>query len=109
MDPSDKAFLELAPSTADDGMPESSKRANGREFHVSDCYVWAEIYYLDSATDYKECLSRNVNHPPALKDDGLVLLDSGMSTDATQRMRSVTRASVPLLIILLLLALSMHC
>jgi len=23
---------------------------------VGDCYVWAEIYYLDSATNYRECL-----------------------------------------------------
>ena len=23
---------------------------------MGDCYVWAEIYYLDSATNYRECL-----------------------------------------------------
>ncbi len=26
-------------------------------FHVSDCRIWAEIQYLDSPTDYRECLS----------------------------------------------------
>ena len=23
---------------------------------VADCYIWSEIYYLDSPTDYRECL-----------------------------------------------------
>ncbi len=28
----------------------------GTSIHVGDCRVWAEIYYLDSATDYREYL-----------------------------------------------------
>ena len=24
--------------------------------HLGDCYIWSEIYYLDSPTDYRECL-----------------------------------------------------
>jgi hypothetical protein len=31
---------------------------SGTCFHVKDCYVWAEIYYLDSPTDYRECLPK---------------------------------------------------
>ena len=29
-----------------------TERDGGHEFHVADSYIWAEIYYLDSATDY---------------------------------------------------------
>jgi len=28
----------------------------GTAFYLSDCHVWAEINYLDSPTDYRECL-----------------------------------------------------
>ncbi len=31
----------------------------GQEFRVRDCYVWSEIHYLDSATDYREYLPQN--------------------------------------------------
>lgn len=45
-------------------------------FRVGDCYIWAEIHYLDSATDYRECLphpsSKRVPHAV----DDLVMLDS---------------------------------
>ena len=36
--------------------------AHGTSFIVSDCYVWSEIYYLDSATDYREYLPQNVRY-----------------------------------------------
>jgi len=29
----------------------------GHAVHIGDCYVWAEIEYLDSASDYRECLA----------------------------------------------------
>jgi hypothetical protein len=47
----------------------------GQEFRVRDCYVWSEIHYLDSATDYRECLPQNDIHAPIRSDD-LILLDS---------------------------------
>ena len=31
-------------------------KIGGSSAHVADCYVWAEIYYLDSPTDYREYL-----------------------------------------------------
>lgn len=34
----------------------SHGRIGGTPFHVSDCQIWAEIYYLDSPTDYREFL-----------------------------------------------------
>lgn len=47
----------------------------GECFHTSDCHIWAAIYYLDSPTDYRECL------PPAASvvrsDSELIFLDSG--------------------------------
>jgi hypothetical protein len=38
--------------------PVEHKKVAGTSFHVRDCYVWAEIYYLDSPTDYREYLPR---------------------------------------------------
>jgi hypothetical protein len=28
----------------------------GHTVHIGDCYVWAVIHYLDSASDYRECI-----------------------------------------------------
>jgi hypothetical protein len=47
----------------------------GQEFRVRDCYVWSEIHYLDSATDYREYLPQNNIHAPIRRDDP-ILLDS---------------------------------
>jgi hypothetical protein len=45
--------------------------------HIRDCYVWAEIYYLDSPTDFREYLplhaSKQVNRG---SDNEIVFLDS---------------------------------
>jgi hypothetical protein len=32
------------------------RKMGGEVAHVGDCYVWAEIHYLDSSTDYREFL-----------------------------------------------------
>ena len=32
------------------------RKIGGKFAHVGDCYVWAEIYYLDSLTDYRDFL-----------------------------------------------------
>jgi hypothetical protein len=45
----------------------------GRTFHISDCYVWAEIYYLDSPTNYREYLPQSDARP---RFGDLVMLDS---------------------------------
>jgi len=34
----------------------ASAALGGHAFRVGDCYVWAQIDYLDSPTDYKEAL-----------------------------------------------------
>ena len=53
------------------------KKLAGRPFHVCDCYVWAEIFYLDSPTDYRECLPQQ-KKPRAGQGD-LIMLDSARS------------------------------
>jgi len=42
--------------------------------HTGDCYVWSEIYYLDSSNDYREFLPRAEKDNP--QDDDFVCLDS---------------------------------
>jgi hypothetical protein len=37
--------------------PNEHTQTGGATSHVGDCYIWAEIYYLDSATDYREHLA----------------------------------------------------
>jgi hypothetical protein len=31
----------------------------GTPYRIADTYVWAAIYYLDSPTDFRECLPRS--------------------------------------------------
>ena len=47
----------------------------GQEFRVGDFYVWAEIHYLDSATDYREYLPQKAPHARFRRND-LILLNS---------------------------------
>ena len=35
------------------------KEIGGERIHVRDCYVWTEIYYLDSPSDYREYLPQD--------------------------------------------------
>ena len=54
--------------------PNEQAQASGAPSHVGDCYIWVEIYYLDSATDYRECLVPKPRNPQS--DFGeLVMLD----------------------------------
>jgi hypothetical protein len=45
---------------------------------IRDCYVWAEISYLDSTTNYREYLPRRQTHPPVGLTHELVVLDVPM-------------------------------
>ena len=40
------------------------KEIGGEGIHIRDCYVWAEIYYLDSPSDYREYLPRDRQRRP---------------------------------------------
>ena len=50
--------------------PGSSNRV-----HNTDLYVWATIHYLDSSTDYRECLQGNITPPSNAVGEPMVLLD----------------------------------
>jgi hypothetical protein len=54
-------------------MVSQNKQIGGEAIHIRDCYVWAEIYYLDSKTDYREYLPQ---HAPSLPENELIMLDS---------------------------------
>ena len=56
-------------------MINQEKQIGGEPFHVRDCYVWAEIFYLDSATDYREYLPEYSVRPPTLLQEDVALLD----------------------------------
>lgn len=58
-------------------MPGHRNRVGGQSFHVRESYVWAEIHYLDSPTDYRECLPQNAG--TVRVDSELVFLDSSSS------------------------------
>lgn len=57
------------------GMPNPGKQLGGEAFHVRDCYVWAEIQYLDSPTDYREYLPQRTTSSSELTDSELVITD----------------------------------
>ena len=53
------------------------KETDGAGVHIQDCYLWAEIQYLDSSTDYRESLS--ANRVPPFGDNELTLEDERTS------------------------------
>ncbi len=57
-------------------MIKQEKQIGGESIHVGDCYVWAEIYYLDSATDYREYLPEYSVWKPRLAQGDFVLTDT---------------------------------
>lgn len=69
--------------------PRDTGRIGGQEFHVGDCRVWAEIQYLDSETNYRECLLDDSSRHERSRDEEIVML-----ADATP---SWWRAAGPLL------------
>ncbi len=64
----------------------------GTVAHIGDCYVWAEIYYLDSPTDYRELLP-NVKPLPLPLGGGLVMLDMQLGFRRLWSMRALVALS----------------
>lgn len=77
-------------------MTTRTRDAAGESFHVRDCYVWAEIFYLDSPTDYREYLPQARTRPPA-GEGQLVMLDELRALPASRT------SLAPLFMIVLLL------
>ena len=44
--------------------------------NVSDCHVWAEIYYLDSPTDYREYILKPVSQRRSAADEQFITRDN---------------------------------
>jgi hypothetical protein len=61
--------------------------------HIGDCYIWAEIYYLESPTDYRECLAPRIREAvPYLGD--LVMLDEITPSPVWVVLRNAARRAV---------------
>jgi len=56
-------------------MRETTYQVGGTTARVGDCYLWAEIHYLDSPTDYRECLASDHSLSVAPSNE-LVMLDA---------------------------------
>jgi hypothetical protein len=73
-------------------------RIGGTAAHVGDCLVWAEIYYLDSPTDYRECLANHHRHPVRI-DSQLVMLDPAIPKPSFTRILFASLCSVALVLL----------
>jgi hypothetical protein len=73
------------------------KQIGGEATYVSDCYVWTEIHYLDSPSDYRECLPQDRY---SNRDDSLAVLPSPRPSS-----RSLVDPSLGILFIAVLIAL----
>ena len=51
------------------------KQVGGTTARVGDCYLWAAIHYLDSPTDYRECLASD-RPLSVIPGEELVMLDA---------------------------------
>ena len=56
------------------------QRIGGESVRISDCYVWAEIYYLDSTSNYREYIPRNGADGPRS-----ISLDNGVPLEFSER------------------------
>ena len=61
-------------------MSHLDKDVGGNSIHISDCFIWSAIYYLDSATNYREFLPESHIRPRPASHDELVLLDTSTIT-----------------------------
>jgi len=78
-------------------MHNQRKPADEKPVRTCDCYIWSEISYLDSPTDYRECLAQSSFHPQVTSAD-LVMLDSSSSWP---NFRSLSAWTISALLLLL--------
>jgi hypothetical protein len=77
------------------------QRIGGESVRIGDCYVWAEINYLDSPADYREYLPKNCVRPGNIPCNDLVMLESHVSPRS-----SIAKHWTPWLVFLLVLMIS---
>jgi len=75
-------------------MLNQNKQIGGEPVHVRDCYIWAEIYYLDSPTDYREYLPQDTVPTDGVPRDGVVVLDSPTQWSTTDLQGGWTNAEL---------------
>jgi hypothetical protein len=46
----------------------NSDGIGGVAYTIADAYLWATIYYLDSATNYRECIAENITKKTLQKE-----------------------------------------
>jgi hypothetical protein len=66
----------------------NNKQIGGTKFVVKDAFIWAEIFYLDSATDYRECISIRQTTPP---NDEMTMLNGESCWPSLRRWHSVMK------------------
>lgn len=81
-------------------MIKQEKQIAAEPIHVRDCYVWAEIYYLDSPTDYREYLPEYSYRKSTLEQSDFVLLD-----DSESDRKTFTAATTPAALVVFFCAL----
>jgi len=76
--------------------PNEPTQTGGATSHVGDCYIWAEIYYLDSVSDYREYLGSQ-SHDATSDFGELVMLDEMTPSPLWVVFRNVMRKGVSIL------------
>lgn len=59
------------------------KEIGGETTRIGDCYIWAEIHYLDSSTDYREHIPRQVSHRSTATGDEFITLDNARPLESS--------------------------
>lgn len=86
-------------------MRNHEKQIEGMLIHVRDCQIWAEIYYLDSPTDYREYLPQS---PLTVSQHALAMLDSSWDWPNPVSIRGMATPLSLLLVAGLFLYLVLH-
>jgi hypothetical protein len=64
----------------------------GRILRIDDCRLWAEIYYLDSPTDYRECImGSGQNKRSTPEEQELVIPHDGTLSSWTRARKIICR------------------
>jgi hypothetical protein len=84
-----------------------NQQIGGKPVYIRDCYIWAEIHYLDSATDYREYLLEYPVRRGTVRREDLVMLDSSRQGLSSNPQRSWAIAALFLFITGVILCLLM--
>ena len=76
--------------------PNEHTQTGGATSHIGDCYIWAEIYYLDSPTDYRECVPPRTQEAASAFGD-LTMLDEITLFPVRVVLRNLARRAVSIL------------